>query len=323
MSDASEQFLERVFDCVAETERDGLLTDRRKDGLTGISGLRTVGLLQRLAQLFSDDTAAAYVEIGVYQGLTLLSAALAAPNLPCFGIDNFRILDPGGTNLDSVNDRIEQFSADNATLLNMDFEDALVSLDSHLGGRRIAVYFVDGPHDYRSQMVCLLAAKRHLRDRAVIVVDDANYMDVRRATHDFLTGHPGFRMMFEAYGPAHPANLSREEVAVLEEGWLNGVHVLVRDPDGTLPEMLPPVDGDRTFYFNEWLTHRLRLAELAPEALALADAVCAGDGAAEAEARQALSGRYNSLKGLFKGRFADRNTDSGSLTSGRFNRRPG
>jgi hypothetical protein len=198
--------------------------------------------------------------------------------MACFGIDNFATLDPDGINQAIVRERLETFGATNAALIDADFEDALQGLDAHIGGRKVGVYFVDGPHDYRSQLVCLLAGLRYLREGAVIVIDDANYPDVRWSTRDFLTGHPEFQMVFEAYSPAHPVNMTSAEKELHEAGWLNGVNILVHDPDGHLPDMLPPVDAaERTLYLNEWLAHRKILAELAPEALDLAGAVCSGD----------------------------------------------
>jgi hypothetical protein len=320
MTTANRDFVRRVLSAIAETDRDGLLVDHRARGLAGISGLKTVGLLQRLQRLFAADAQACYLEIGVFQGLTLVSAALAAPAMPCFGVDNFRILDPDEKNLSIVKERIAAFAAGNARLLNMDFESVLESLDRHIGARKIAVYFVDGPHDYRSQLVCLLLAKKFLHERAVIVIDDANYADVRFATRDFLLGHAEFKMAFEAYTPDHPAHLDEPAKAEAEAGWLNGVNVLVTDPDGHLPPMLPEVPADRTLYFNEWRTHRLRLAELAPEALALADAIARGDGAAERAARARLDAAYAKAKSLFEGRHEDRNVASRGLTAGRINR---
>ena len=319
MTTASRDFIGQVLSAIAATERDGLLTDHRPRGLSGISGLKTVGLLQRLQRVFT-DAAACYLEIGVFQGLTLVSAALEAPAMPCLAVDNFRILDPEGKNLSIVNQRIATFATANARLLNMDFEAALESLEAHLGHRKVAVYFVDGPHDYRSQLVCLLLAKKHLHERAVIVIDDANYADVRMATRDFLLGHPDFRMAFEAYTPDHPANLDEATKSKAEAGWLNGVNVLVRDPDGLLPPMLPEAPADRTLYFNEWLTHRSRLAELAPEALALADAVVRKDAPAERAARERLDAKYAAAKNLFDGRHQDRNVASRGLSAGRANK---
>ena len=312
-------FIKRVVATIRVTETDGLLTDRSGDGLTGISGEKTVGLLQRLARLFAGDGGACYVEIGVFQGLTLVSAALEAPALPCLGIDNFATLDPRGENKRIALGRIDGVGAANAQLIDEDFEAALDGLEAHLDGRRIAVYFVDGPHDYRSQIVCLLKAVRYLHDDAVIVVDDANYADVRQSTVDFLAGRPDFRMVFEAYTPAHPANMTPAEKARWERGWLNGVNVLMRDPDGMLPGMFPPTNPDRTLYFNEWLVHRLRRAELAPEAVALADAICGGDARAEEKARKALLNKYEIWRNAADGRYPDRNTFSAGLTEGRFN----
>ena len=315
--------IERILEIIRETEENGLLADRRDEGLSGISGLKTVGLLQRLAQLFAGQKNACYLEVGVFQGLTLVSTALEAPDMACFGIDNFATLDPDGANQAIVRERLDRFGAANATLIDADFEEALEGLDTHLGGRKVAVYFVDGPHDYRSQMVCLLAGLRHLHERAVIVIDDANYPDVRWSTKDFLTGHSEFKMVFDAYSPAHPANMSGEDKAMHEAGWLNGVQILVRDPDASLPDMMPPTDpSERTLFLNEWLAHRLRLAELAPEALTLADAVCAGDGESEAAARENLKTRYGENEDMFSDRLADRNMNSAGLSSSRINRLP-
>lgn len=305
---------------IRETEDSGLLVDRKGEGLSGLSGDKTVGLLQRLARKFKDDPTACYLETGVFQGLTLVSSALEGAPMPCFGIDNFSTLDPEGSNLRIVRQRMETFGAVNARLINLDFEDALEGLAGHLDGRRVGIYFVDGPHDYRSQLVSLMLVKNHLHENAVVVIDDANYPDVRWSTRDFLLGHPDFKMVFEAYTPAHPANMAPDEVQKWASGWLNGVHVLVRDSAGALPDMLPPVDpAERTLYLNEWLVHRLRLAELAPEAVALADAIHAGDGAAEETARRALLERGSVLQDRLKDRTADRNVMSAGLTTGRFN----
>ena len=322
MTDSKLDFPKQVIQALKETDEKGLLADHWTEGLSGISGLKTVGAIERLCGLFAGDHGACYLEIGVFQGLTLVSAALAAPDLPCIGIDNFATLDPDGKNKEIATERLQRFGAANATLIDNDFETALEELDSHLGGRRIGVYFVDGPHDYRSQMVCLLLAKRYLHDRSVIIVDDANYAFVRQSTADFLAGHSDFKMIFEAYSPAHPANMDEAKRQRWEEGWLNGVNVLVRDPKSLLPDMVPPTESDRTRHFNEWLVHRLRRAELAPEAVDLADAICTGDLVAEEKARKALLHKYGIWREVSDGRFPDRNTYSTELTEGRYTELP-
>ncbi len=314
MTSISDLSLDAVRDAIAATEATPLLIDARDRGLTGISGLKTVGLLQRLARA-AEGHEGCYVEIGVFQGLTLVSSALAAPALPCFGIDNFRILDPEGTNKSIVDQRLSDFETTNAHLINMDFEVALASLLEQTNGQKMSVYFVDGPHDYRSQLVCLLAAKPLLAPGAAIVIDDANYTAVRQATYDFLTSHPDFALMFEAYTEAHPANLDAATLAAAEGGWLNGVNVIVHDPAHRVDRTLPPTSDDRTLYFNDWLVHRLALAELAPEALALAHAVI--DGADAAAETAALKAAYAPFAETAQGRSRDRNTYSAGLTPGR------
>ena len=314
MTSISNLSLDAVRDAIEATEATPLLIDARYRGLTGISGLKTVGLLQRLARA-AEGHDSCYLEIGVFQGLTLVSSALAAPKLPCFGIDNFRILDPKGTNKSIVDQRLQDFATINAHLINMDFEVALGSLLEQTNGQKVAVYFVDGPHDYRSQLVCLLAAKPLLATGAVIVIDDANYPAVRQATYDFLTSHPDFALMFEAYSDAHPANLDAATLAAAENGWLNGVNVIVHDPAHRVDRTLPPISEDRTLYFNDWLVHRLALAELAPEALALAHAVVDGTDA-EAETA-ALKAAYAPFASTAEARLRDRNTYSAGLTPGR------
>ncbi len=319
MAGESTDFLKKVFNCVHETEKAELLSDRGIDVLGGLSGSKTVGVLQRLTGLFADDGGACYLEIGVFQGLTLLSVAVNFPEFPCFGIDNFSILDPEGENLGIVQDRTAKLGVQNAVLINQDFEAALETLDDHLKGRKIGIYFVDGAHDYRSQLISLLLVQPYLLDNAVILIDDANYMFVRQSTRDFLITHPGYKMAFEAYSPGHPANLDAETLKSHEGGWLNGINILVRDPDVLLPDMLPPVDTDRTLYVNEWLVHRHQLAELAPGALNLAQAICHDDAAKEGQAKKELLEGFEKRRGDFDERYPDRNTYSAGLTGGRFN----
>lgn len=315
-------FLAKIFDCIREADHFGPLPNPGGLALDGLSGGKTVGVLQRLAALFAGDETACYLEIGVFQGLTLLSVAANCPEVACFGVDNFSILDPQGKNLSIVKQRIAKTSAKNANLINRDFEAVLENPSKHLQGRKIGVYFVDGAHDYRSQLMALLLAIPNLHENTVIVIDDANYAFVRQSTRDFLISNQSFKMAFEAYSPNHPANLDRQELKEWEKGWLNGINILVRDQKNSLPVMLPPVDSNHTLYVNDWLVHRHQLAELAPEALSLAQAVCQGNSAKEAECKNRLLTGYARGRSAYDLRNDDRNTYSFGLTEGRFNELP-
>lgn len=307
----------QVFDCIEKAHTEGALSDFLPDDLSGWSGGATIGTLQRLANLFCDDGNAAYVEVGVFQGQSLISVALKAPQLPCYGIDNFSQFDPDGVNLEIVNKRLERYGGTNVHVLNMGFEEAFAGMSQHLNGRKIAIYLIDGAHDYRSQMMGLLLAMPHLHERAVILVDDANYSFVRQSTEDFLLTHPDFKMAFEAYSPDHPANMDADTHSRWRNKWITGTHVLVRDPENFLNNMVPPTESSRELFVNDWLIHRIALAELGPEALRLGQAICFEE--PEDELRAELLRQYNNRKAEFAGRRPDRNTYSASLTLGRFN----
>ena len=322
MTDEYPRFLNSIFDCIRAADRDGPLPHRASDQLRGLSGGKTVGALQRLAGLFAGTGDAVYLEIGVFQGLTLLSVAVTVPEIPCLGVDNFFTLDPEGKNLGILEGRMAELDARNAVLINQDFEEALHDLDRHLGGRKVGVYLVDGAHDYRSQLMSLMLAEPHLHRNAVVLIDDANYAFVRQATRDFLLTHPDYKMVFEAYSPAHPANIDPEARKRWESGWLNGINILARDVAGSIPDMVPPTESDRALYVNDWLVHRHQFAELAPEAVSLAQAVCDADSESESRRREALLKRFEELRGELSQRFPDRNTYSAGLTEGRYNVAP-
>ena len=101
-------FLTDVLQCIRDSEESGLLFEDKTKILDGLSGLKTIGALQRFCRLFEGDPTACYLEIGVYQGLSLLSVASNIAHFPCVGIDNFSILDPERKNLDIVLSRIEK-----------------------------------------------------------------------------------------------------------------------------------------------------------------------------------------------------------------------
>lgn len=271
------EFLGRVLDAVVSANNEGLLNHERQtlaaDVLTGYSGSKLVGALQRLCGLFDGDETACYLEIGVFQGLTLNSVACANPGLPCFGIDNFAFFDPKQENMAIVKNRMTALGNNNADIINFDYEDALSSLDGFLKGRKIGVYFIDGPHDYRSQLMCLEFALPYLHERAVIVVDDSNYEHVRQANADFLRTHSEWALLAQAYTPAHPSNLDSTQRTIAKEGWWNGVNVLCRDPNFLIPREVPPTRRSRERFVTDHLIHPHRMAPLSVECLELVDAL--------------------------------------------------
>jgi hypothetical protein len=72
-------------------------------------------------------------------------------------------------------------------ILKIDFEKAFEYLLKKK--IKIGVLYIDGPHDYRSQLISLEKYKKLLSINSVIIVDDANYYHVRKATQDFLNNN--------------------------------------------------------------------------------------------------------------------------------------
>lgn len=259
------EYYKQIMDIVREAESSGFLLEVREQ--TGFSGEKLIGALQRLAKLQDNLGAGSYLEIGVFQGLTLISVASVIEDSMVYGVDNFSQFDPQGINKKIVNERAKVNGLSNICLINADYEEALENLKKYIGGSKIGVYFVDGPHDYRSQLTCLNLAKPYLSERSVIVVDDCNYRHVRLANRDFLLANPEFKLLFEAYTDCHPGNMKKVAEQKARKGWWNGVNIIVQDPNSILNVMIPETSRDRRLYENEHVVHGAKYGVLAPEAV--------------------------------------------------------
>jgi hypothetical protein len=257
-----------IADALARADADGPVLCTGVEVLTGFSGKRLIGSLQRLAALLVPEESC-YLEIGVFQGLTLLSVAASRPELECIGVDNFSQFDADGRNRVIVEDRRRRLRVTNARLVDADYEVAFEEALLGLGKKRLGLYFVDGPHDYRAQRMCLDLALPYLATDAIIVVDDANYPHVRQANHDFLRTQADFRLIFEAYTRCHPSNMSSPEAQRNAQGWWNGVHVLIRDASRGLADQWPPTDPDRRLYENDHIIHASNIGEATPDVIDL------------------------------------------------------
>lgn len=308
---------EHVCSLITDAQRDGLLI--RPRDVRGFSGDKVVGLLQRLAAYEAGLNGGCYLEIGVFQGLSLISTALAIGQTPAIGIDNFSQFDKLGTNRQLVEKLINANDVRNATIVNRDYEDALNELPDILRSNRVGTYFIDGPHDYRSQLVCLLLIAPYLSPSAAIVVDDCNYRHVRLANRDFLMSNPDFRLIFEAYTSGHPNNMEEKARRLATSGWWNGINVIVRDPAGVLMPAYPPTLRNRTLFVNDHLVHGERYAALAPEGVALLSAICSLSPIRAAKAFAKAMSKFQQTSPDLTGNYPDLNTFSEGLPAGRFN----
>ncbi len=300
--------LKIIVNCIKEASEKGSLIEKN-EVLTGYSGESIYGTLQRLAkETLTPETC--YLEVGVYQGLTLLSTAKAAPEHSFFGIDNFAFFDRDGKNEQIINDRMNKLSITNAHLINCDYEDALENLSKYIGNKKVGIYFIDGPHDYRSQFMCLMLIKPYLADNAVILVDDSNYRHVRQANRDFLLTNPEFKLLFQSYTKAHPLNVSANEKANSMKNWWDGINMIYKDTNNELAPFYPETFRDRTLYENE---HILQASQYPDQILRLWDV-------AKRLHLFPLLNLIKKPKKAFIGKFKVSNTHSENLPSNSFNK---
>jgi hypothetical protein len=257
--------IQQIKQAIIDANSNGPIADLK---LNGATGSKVIGILQRFANLLPEDQC--YVEIGVVKGMSLINTAFAAPKIEAFGIDNFAQFDKDKKNQTIIEERCKNHQVKNTRLINLDFEEALENLEKYIGNKKIGLFFIDGPHDYRSQLVCLIMAKKHLAENCIILVDNSNYNHVRQANRDFLASHPEYKMIFEAYSKSHPANLRGAELDEAWKNWLDGINVIIKDNLNLLTPMLPYVNPDKEMFFNDHKIHPMRNSIFAWRAAKLA-----------------------------------------------------
>lgn len=260
------ELLEKIKNVLTDTQNE---INVNKLDLDGFSGNKLLHTLHSLTSLICSDNVV-YLEIGVFRGLTLLTNSNRNKSVKCYGIDNFSLFDENSQNKKFIKNKTKEFNLGNCFLIDSDYEDALDNLSSYIGNSKIGVYFIDGAHDYRSQLVSLLQIKPFLTDDSIIIIDDANYPHVRQATNDFLKSHPEFALLFEAYTKSHPSNMTDLEYeTVAKNGWWNGVNIIVNDSSNHLQRTFTK-ETNKDLYFATHDIFRNKFAKISYDIIKLA-----------------------------------------------------
>lgn len=191
--------------------------------LANVPGMATESKLALLSLAAAHlEPGEAYLEVGSFKGLSLIGAMLGNQHAPFYAIENFLEfnLDSGATrdellgNLDRWVDRerLRLLEGDCFRLLRRE----------RLLEAPVGVYFYDGAHGRLPHYLALGVAEPWLADRALVVVDDASWPMVARATERYLAAHPGYELLFDLAA-------EREE----DPRWWNGLRVYAfRRPPG-------------------------------------------------------------------------------------------
>jgi len=120
-----------------------------------------------------------FVNVGVWHGFSLLSGMSGNAGKRCVGIDNFVWF---GRPRKAFFERFNKYKSSNHYFYEMDYREYF----SRVHKDPIGFYVYDGPHGYDDQLRGLQMAEPFFSQSCIILVDDTNWDDPRRATMDFI-----------------------------------------------------------------------------------------------------------------------------------------
>jgi predicted O-methyltransferase YrrM len=189
--------------------------------IVGLASENKLAMLNLAASLL--EPGEIYLEVGVWHGLSTVAAMLGNEGREFCAIDDFSEF--GGSRVAFQRNLRRYGLHRRMQLIEADCFSVLGSL-SAFGGRKVGVFFYDAEHSFEAHFRVLRKVERHLADRALLIVDDTSYPQVRRANELYLRFQPRCRLMFDL-----PTARDRDP------GWWNGVQVLGwrRRPKRKLP----------------------------------------------------------------------------------------
>jgi hypothetical protein len=191
-------FLEFFNTMFPSRERELKQNLQRVCNIPRMSTLAIGALINRAVSQMRDGES--FVNVGVWHGFTLLSGMVNNARKRCIGVDNFSEF---GNPKQAFLTRFDSYKKPNHFFYEMDYLDYFSRV--HRG--KIGFYIYDGCHDYQNQIQGLKAAEPFFSENAIILIDDINYDDVKKATMDFIAASSHeYRILLEVttYCNHHP-----------------------------------------------------------------------------------------------------------------------
>ncbi len=210
---------------------DGRPRDPRFDeivnGVDGFSTAAQLAVLNLAAR--SLPLGEAYLEIGTFKGRSLCGATLDVPGCRFFAVENFMEFGMAGADARNVLLTNLELHARDVDLHLLE-GDAFTMLAPDNFDQPVGVYFYDGVHTGAAHHLALALVEPLLADEAIVLVDDASWPMVERATERYLVNHRDWSMLrtFSASANDDPA-------------WANGLMVLAYRRSGAVAAV-PPAD---------------------------------------------------------------------------------
>ena len=182
---------------------DGQPVDTRKDHVAAtVSGYTTpaeLAVLKAAVDALPDGEA--YLEVGTFKGRSICGALIDGSDRTVVAVENFQEFGMAGQ--DARDELMTNLAGLTATapgfrLLEGDCYELLT--DPDVVGEPVGVYFFDGAHTWVAHYLALGVVEHLLADEALVLVDDATWPVVRRATMRYVRRHPGWSVVrvFEA-----------------------------------------------------------------------------------------------------------------------------
>ncbi|MFW6147463.1 MAG: class I SAM-dependent methyltransferase [Thermodesulfobacteriota bacterium] len=191
-------FLESFNTVIPSREWESKQNLRKMCNIPRMSTLAIGALINKgVSQMPEDES---FVNVGVWHGFTLLSGMVNNAEKRCIGVDNFSEF---GNPEQAFLNRFDTYKKSNHFFYEIDYLDYFSSIHQE----KIGFYIYDGCHDYNNQIRGLKVAEPFFSQNAIILIDDINYDDVRKATMDFIDASSyEYKVLFEAstYCNHHP-----------------------------------------------------------------------------------------------------------------------
>lgn len=159
--------------------------------LDRVRGSTTTNIMQLLNfAVECMETDEIYGQIGCLPVEIAIAALLDRPDRMACVVGNFSQFDPSGETQEKFIDRLSDFNLEEQVIFcDRQVEEFFFDLRETLPASKIGVYFYDGSHDYRSQMLALLMAKNFLAERALMIINGSQWSSVQQAIGDFLAAN--------------------------------------------------------------------------------------------------------------------------------------
>lgn len=209
------QLIEHVKKCRKNAELSQSALPKEVLELQGMSGQMTRHFYNNLCSL----PHARYLEVGSWQGSTLISAMYGNDQAAAVAIDNWSEF--GGPR--------KQFDANVATHLPNSWVKVVESdcFKANLGDRKFNIYLYDGGHEYHEQRQAITYFYKYLEMPCILIVDDWNWVKVRQGTFDGLK-EMNANIVYEDH-VQHTQDDSHSPMDVAVAQYWNGMGLFVLD----------------------------------------------------------------------------------------------